>query len=174
MPTIEAERIRTARLSLCPAVKDDAACIAATGNDPAVLRNLSFLTYPLGAGDIERLIGDRPETHLWLSVRRLEDGEIVGVAGLHAESDGGAEIGFWLGSAHWGRGYATEIARALAGLARGRGYDPVWAVVVADNRASVRVLEKAGFIRDGEAVRHYRQRAEDLTVERYRLSGGAR
>lgn len=170
MPTTEAERVRTDRLVLTPAAREEAAAIAATANDRAVLDTLSFLTYPVEAGDIVRLIDEQSDTDLWLSVRPLDGEEVVGVAGLHADADGGAEIGFWLATAHWGRGYATEIAQALVRLARDQGLDPVWAVVLPDNVGSCRVLEKAGFVRDGEAVRYYRQRAADQTVHRYQLS----
>lgn len=158
---------------LTPAVPDEAAAIAATCNDLAVLHNLSFLTYPVGAGDLARLITERPDTDLWLTVRARESEAVIGVAGLHADADGGAEIGFWLAPDQWGRGYATEIAAALAQLARELGFDPVWAVVLPDNAGSCRVLEKAGFVRDGEAVRYYRQRAAELAVHRYRLPDDA-
>ena len=173
MPTTEAERVRTGRLVLTPAAREEAAAIAATANDRAVLHNLSFLIYPVGADDIARLIEEQPGSDLWLTVRLQDGEEIIGVAGIHTDADGGAEIGFWLAPAHWGQGYATEIGRALARLARDRGLDPVWAVVLPDNAGSCRVLEKAGFVRDGEAVRYYRQRAAEQTVHRYRLPGDA-
>ena len=173
MPTTEAEQHRVGTVSLRPLAPSDAAAVAELSNDPAVLHMLSFLTYPVTTADIERWLGAQPDTHQWL-VACAEDGRAVGVAGIHPDQQGGAEIGFWLGREHWGRGYATEIARSVATLAQEQGYRPVWAVVLPDNPASVRVLEKCGFVRDGEAVRFYRQRGEERPVHRYRLPGGRR
>lgn len=173
-PTIETDQLRTARLSLRPLVRSDAAAMAALSNDPAVVDTLSFLTYPVTEADIENWIGAQPDLREWQVACRAWDGRLVGIAGIHPDDRGGAEIGFWLGRDQWGQGFATEIAQAIAGLAKERGYLPIWAVVLPDNLASIRVLEKCGFVRDGEARRFYRQRAEELTVHRFRLPDGPR
>lgn len=80
-------------------------------------------------------------------------GEAVGSVGLVLQADvhrRSAELGYWLGCAHWGRGIATEAVRAVTehafsvfGLVR------VFAVVFAQNPASERVLAKAGFCLEG-------------------------
>ena len=93
----------------------------------------------------------------------------MGAGGIHPDDEGGAEVGFWIGRDHWRQGYASEVADAVVCLARNRGYRPVWASVLPDNAASVRVLEKTGFIRDGEARRKYRLRGTEELVHRYRL-----
>ena len=139
-------------------------------NDLEVLRSLSFLPYPLTAEFLEGWIDGQPDAFLWLLATRGRDGQPVGVAGIHPDDDGGAEIGFWIGRDHWGQGYASEIADAVVGLARSRGYRPVWALVLPENAASIRVLKKTGFIRDGEASRKYRLRGTDELVHRYRLA----
>lgn len=81
------------------------------------------------------------------------DGEAVGGIGLvpgtdvHARS---AHVGYWLGEAYWGRGIATAAVRAVAALALGRlGYLRLEAPVFEWNPASMRVLEKCGFTREG-------------------------
>lgn len=69
----------------------------------------------------------------------------------------------------WGQGYATEIARALVGY----GFDlldldRIVGVSYPENRASCRVLEKAGLIYQGR--RHaYGQDLEYYTIERNTL-----
>ena len=61
---------------------------------------------------------------------------------------GGTELGYRLFPACWGRGLATEGARALMGSAFGRLHlDRVVATTMADNCSSWRVLEKCGMRR---------------------------
>lgn len=60
-----------------------------------------------------------------------------------------AEIGYWLAEAFWGRGVVTQVARVLADRAFA---DPeiarVFAPIHAHNATSMRVAEKAGFVRE--------------------------
>lgn len=74
------------------------------------------------------------------------DGEqFVGSINLTPDEDHeDAEIGYWIDSRYTGHGYATLATRALAKYAQTR-FDRVTADVHADNMASRRVLEKAGF-----------------------------
>jgi ribosomal-protein-alanine N-acetyltransferase len=80
-------------------------------------------------------------------------GEAVGGIGFVTGSDVerfSAEIGYWLGEAHWGRGIATEALMLLTDdVFRRRNMLRVFALPFADNIASTRVLEKAGYVREG-------------------------
>ena len=72
------------------------------------------------------------------------DGEtFVGTVNATPDEEN-AEIGYWLDSRHTGRGYATLAARALGGY-MAQNSKRVYAEVVEDNDASVRVLERAGY-----------------------------
>ncbi|WP_193614330.1 GNAT family N-acetyltransferase [Nocardioides lijunqiniae] len=65
--------------------------------------------------------------------------------GLDDEDPTAAELGYRLRRTAWGRGYATEGARALVAHAFGTvGLDRVWATTMVANDGSRRVLEKAG------------------------------
>ena len=80
-------------------------------------------------------------------------GEAVGGIGIELHSDVervSAEIGYWLGESLWGRGIATEAVRAVTTAAFTR-YDitRLYAVPFADHPASVRVLEKSGYVKEG-------------------------
>jgi RimJ/RimL family protein N-acetyltransferase len=59
------------------------------------------------------------------------------------------ELGYWLLPEARGRGVATRIARLLAEYAFSLGVERVAAYVNVDNAASERVLERAGFTREG-------------------------
>ena len=63
----------------------------------------------------------------------------------------GAEIGYWLGHAFWGRGIATESVRAVTRHAFATWPDlrRVFALPFAPNVASARVLAKAGYRLEG-------------------------
>ena len=85
------------------------------------------------------------------------DGEAVGGIGIELHSDVervSAEIGYWLGEAMWGRGIATEALTAVTAEAFTRfDITRLYAVPFADHAASVRVLEKAGYVREGHLRR---------------------
>ena len=61
-----------------------------------------------------------------------------------------AEIGYWIGSTYWGRGIMTAAVRAVTAYAfASLDLLRVFALPFTDNAASVRVLEKAGYVREG-------------------------
>jgi ribosomal-protein-alanine N-acetyltransferase len=85
------------------------------------------------------------------------DGQAVGGIGIELQTDVSrvsAEIGYWLGESLWGRGIVSEALRAVTAEAF-RTFDltRIYALPLAENRASVRVLEKAGYALEG----HLRQ-----------------
>lgn len=75
-----------------------------------------------------------------------EQGRVIGFCGLvHPGGQAEAEIKYALLRAHWGRGYASEVAGAmLAYGAQQFGLRQVIATAAPDNLASHRVLQKAG------------------------------
>jgi RimJ/RimL family protein N-acetyltransferase len=77
----------------------------------------------------------------------VSDGEVAGNIGCW-EDDGRRFVGYWLGREFWGRGLATQALTELLAIVDTR---PVHAHVVAGNAASIRVLEKCGFV---EVERH--------------------
>ncbi|ORT57561.1 GNAT family N-acetyltransferase [Streptomyces sp. CB03238] len=71
----------------------------------------------------------------------LADGEVVGHAAVYGPPDE-REVTYFIGRAHWGRGIATAALRALLDVVPVR---PLHARAAADNKGSIRVLEKCGF-----------------------------
>jgi RimJ/RimL family protein N-acetyltransferase len=70
------------------------------------------------------------------------DGQVAGYVASF-ERLGKPEVSYWLGREFWGQGLAT---RALAELLRALPTRPLYARVVHDNAASLRVLQKCGFV----------------------------
>lgn len=92
---------------------------------------------------------------IW-TLRDRSDGRFVGRAGLrHGQVGGRAEIEllYALLADEWDKGLATEIARALMSLAAERlALENVIAFTRPTNRRSRRVMEKAGFVYEGDIV----------------------
>ena len=87
----------------------------------------------------------------WAVIERAS-GDLIGDAGVGLIDGIGPEyeLGYTLGKPWWGRGYATEAARAVRDHALAQlGLPRVLAVVHPDNAASIHVLEKIGMVRVG-------------------------
>jgi [ribosomal protein S5]-alanine N-acetyltransferase len=84
-----------------------------------------------------------------LVIVRKEDHQLLGMIGLRG-GDHKWELGYVLARAYWRKGYMTEAVKALVtwALQRPEIYR-VWAVCDIDNKASARVMEKAGMQREG-------------------------
>ncbi|MEW6264332.1 MAG: GNAT family N-acetyltransferase [Thermodesulfobacteriota bacterium] len=79
-------------------------------------------------------------------------GKVIGAVSLMNINltDKSAELGYWLGVEYWGRGLATEAVDLILGLGfREMNLNRIEADVFMENAASQRVLEKAGFAREG-------------------------
>jgi RimJ/RimL family protein N-acetyltransferase len=87
-----------------------------------------------------------PETTFAIAVA----GEAVGSAGfvLHPDVERvSAEIGYWIGEPFWGQGIVTEALTALTRYAiETHQLTRIYALPFAWNKASCRVLEKAGYV----------------------------
>ena len=98
---------------------------------------------------LECIVGHEPETNFAITVA----GEAVGGIGFILQPDvarRSAEIGYWLGEEFWGRGIATEAVIAVTDHAfANHDLCRVYAHVFDWNRASARVLEKAGYEFEG-------------------------
>jgi RimJ/RimL family protein N-acetyltransferase len=92
---------------------------------------------------------EEPQTNFAIEI----DGEATGGLGYVQGSDVerySAEVGYWLGEACWGRGVVTEaLALFTRHALKELGFLRLFALPLADNTASIRVLEKAGYSREG-------------------------
>ena len=73
-------------------------------------------------------------------------GEVAGDIGSWLQDDH-REVGYWIGRQFWGMGVATAALRKFLDVVTER---PLVAHVVEHNTGSIRVLEKAGFVRTGQ------------------------
>lgn len=164
--------ITTARLILHPLDPDEAARIVA--GEPSAA-DLWHPEYPF-ADELDPLRGlasaDPALVHpvfTMYQIRRRSDGFAVGGIGFFGEpdADGVVEIGYGLVASVRGAGLATEALGAASALAFDHGANAIVADTTPDNRASQRVLEKAGFAethRDAHAVQFRLERRSAIRV----------
>lgn len=113
-------------------------------NDPVASAMAAFPSRDRAAHDVHwaKILADDS-----LIARTIvEDGRVVGNIGSWV-ADGERGVGYWIGRAYWGRGYAS---RALADFVADVRERPLYARVVEHNVASMRVLAKSGFLVVGE------------------------
>jgi len=154
--TDAAPRLETARLILRMFHEDDFESYhAKVGSDPDVMRYLGDgqpLTRSLAWRQMAMIVG---HWHLrgygFWAVEERSTGELVGRIGLfNPEGWPGFELGWVLGKAYWGRGYATEGARRVLDHAfTDMGRDHVISLIYPANAASIHVAEKIGETLEG-------------------------
>ncbi len=148
--------IRTERLFLRPAWAEDAPAVAAQIADWDVVRNLARAPWPYTLADAAAFCSGAVlaagESAFLIFGRTDGDPQLIGAIGFGPVRDGrDIELGYWLGRAHWGRGYALEAGRAVLHLAfDGLRHDRVIAGHFVDNPASGKVLKRLGFVPTGE------------------------
>ncbi|WP_245941968.1 GNAT family N-acetyltransferase [Sphingomonas gilva] len=165
--------VRTERLLLRPGWAEDAPALAKAIAREDIVRNLARAPWPYRPYHAEEFLGmAKPFRFPSLLVFERTDGapRLVGSCGIGKTDEGGAELGYWIAVDSWGRGYATEAARAVVAAARGLGHRRLEAGHFIDNPASGRVLEKVGFRATGQIVRRFsRGRAASAKCATYTL-----
>jgi RimJ/RimL family protein N-acetyltransferase len=145
------ERLRLRRFELA-----DAPALSSYRSDPAVARYQGFdAPFPLDAARafVDGLARADPATPGWFqwAIERLDVPGLIGDVGVHLHEDRRqAAIGYTLAPPFQRQGYASEaIARLLEHLFRDRELRRVSAECDTRNAASVRLLERLGFRREG-------------------------
>ena len=158
--------LTTERLVLCPVTAADHPALLAHWTLPDVRRFL-FDGAALSAAEISETIEESARNFaaggygIWLIREHgradaagpglagpgLGGTELAGTVGLRPLDDTGLEIFYSLAPGSWGRGYATEAARAVLAYALGTlGLPEVLAEVDEGNTASVAVVERLGMV----------------------------
>ena len=149
--------------SVRPWRASDAGPLVKYANNANIARNLrDRFPHPYTLRDAKAFIHSTASARPHVSFAIIVDGEAGGGIGISAGSDVerfSAEIGYWLGEPFWGRGIATEAVRLVSAYAFDTcGLLRLYALPFAENRQSIRVLEKAGYTREAllrsNAVKH--------------------
>ncbi len=164
-PPLAESRLATARLLLRPLVAEDAAAFHRLINDWDICRRLPDAPFPysasLAADWIAAAAADRAAgLAQQFGLEEQATGRLIGCAGLRLSRDGkSADLGYWLGRAHWGQGFGQEAAARLTNWAMAElPIGKVTATIAADNEASRAVLHRTGFKPAGEGMQIFQCR----------------
>lgn len=146
-------------LRLRQMTEDDVPVMALRLNHPQIANNTLSIPYPYSLRDAELFFEKIKSEYAASGIPKhwiVEHCELGPVGGISVSMTHGAEghkdeVGYAFGASYWGRGFATAAVRALTAMqfeTRPR-LTRLEAWVYAHNPASVRVLEKSGYRREG-------------------------
>lgn len=144
------EILTTEKLVLRAPNKEDVQEIAVLANNRKISSMLESMPYPYFDKDAEAFIDNisKPEAgEVVFAITHGDNGQFMGICGVHLvrRRFDLPHMGYWLGEEYWGKGYATEAARALVDLFFKAGSEETLLMsVLTDNKASRRVIEKCG------------------------------
>ena len=166
--------LETPRLILREFVVGDWPAVLAYQSDPRYLRLYAWTTRT--KADVQPFVtvfvasqAVEPRLKYQLAITLRDGGALAGSCGIRLAEPGAraADLGYEVSPEHWGRGYATEAARAMLEFGFGElGVRRVWAECVPENAASRRVMEKLGMRREGRLrqTQRYKGRWWDTLV----------
>lgn len=142
--------LRLAQCTIRAFRRGDEEALSENANDRSIWRNLrDRFPHPYNLGDAAWWIANSGTTHFALEI----DGSVGGGIGFDRDEDvfrRSAEVGYWLGKKHWGKGIASAALSALTDhVFTTTDIVRLYAGVFAWNPASARVLEKSGYVLEG-------------------------
>lgn len=138
------DRLDTERMALRGVTLSDVDHLVALDADPMVMRYING-GHPSARAEVEEIVR-RSVGHRWVAFER-SSAAFLGWFSLRPIDPGGRsrELGYRLRRDAWGRGLATEGARALIVMAfAGTEVDGIRAQTMTVNTASRRVMERCG------------------------------
>ena len=132
----------------------DSSALASLANNKKIWDNLrDIMPYPYTIENAIFFINLVKNEDPQLTFAIEYDGKLCGVIGLVAQQDvykKTAEIGYWIGEPFWNKGIATEAVKLITdyGL-KELGLVRIHTGIFEYNTASMKVLEKCGYKRDG-------------------------
>ena len=164
--------LRTERLVLRPFLLTDIPAVTRLISAREVAATTLRIPHPYNEEHARQFISECPanaETGQAFAFAVTALDELYGGIGLHIEAQHRhAELGYWIGVPYWGRGYATEAARAVVGF----GFETlklerIFAHHFAHNPASGRVLQKIGMQHEGRLRHHFLKWDQFVNAELY-------
>jgi len=163
---IMTDRIITPRLTLRRYARRDAARVAVLIGEWDVARWLLHVPYPYAEADAHTFIERSQQAGPHIYAITLKDTVIGGISIKD-------ELGYWLGKAFWGKGFATEAARALIQRYFAGRSDDLRSGYIIGNWASCNVLTKLGFAKTHVKELHCAALNKPVRVQKMILSSDA-
>jgi RimJ/RimL family protein N-acetyltransferase len=172
IPVLETERLmlRAPRLG-------DAKAVAVLANDRRIAENTARIPHPYRVADAADFISSANfgnETVFLIALRKGQgNAQVIGSCGFIQIDRHPPELGYWLGTKFWGKGYATEAVRAMIDHAfTDLDCEALQSAARVTNPASRRVLEKCGFQWTGAGLCRVRALSSSVPIDRFRLDRG--
>jgi [ribosomal protein S5]-alanine N-acetyltransferase len=145
------------RCTLRPLVPEDAASIARHADDEGVWRNLfEGFPRPYTMAHAEVWCGEEHRKPAYGHVWAIDvSGQAVGCCSVRQDAGGlrcNAEVGYWIGRAHWGRGIASEALALLTAWAWAQRPEVtrLYAPIFAWNAGSQAVARRCGYVKEAD------------------------
>lgn len=168
--------IATERLVLRPPHTQDVEEMASLANNINIARMLGTMPHPYTQDDakafIEKSAKDIGRACVYV-ITEQETGLLIGVGGLHEDRSRYDEpyMGYWIGEPFWGKGYATEAARAMVDLFFKVTNRPALLVSArVDNDASKKIISKCGGLFQSKSTVRHTILNEELELEHFHIS----
>jgi [ribosomal protein S5]-alanine N-acetyltransferase len=160
--------LRTERLLLREFRPEDEDGIYAYASDPEVVRFADWGPSDVSTirANLQRRLKEQeiwPRNSVQAAVELVSDSCLIGIMRITIvdEANRTADFGYTFNRLYWNKGYATEAAQALLGVAfSDLNLHRVWATCDVRNRASWRVMEKLGMRREGHFKKDIFQKGE--------------
>ncbi len=174
-PTLRESRavvLETDRLVLRQPTLADVKAIARVVGDKRVSINLRRVPHPYTADDAISFVTTIAATIDTVFLVEHERAAI-GLVGVSWENENAPELGYCFAVDHWGKGYATEAARAVIDYAFEEfAIDELLSGARVLNPASRHVLEKCGFQWTGVELHRFLALGSSTPVDRFKLERG--
>lgn len=148
------------RLTLNAFTFDDIALVEKFAGDPLVAVTTLLIPHPYPKGAAAKWIATHQSLFLEnknvVFAIRDTDNNLIGAINLALNlPHKTAEIGYWIGPPHWGKGYCTEATKKIIQFGF-ETYDlnKIHAHHIASNPSSGRVMQKSGMSQEGYKKRH--------------------
>lgn len=165
LPTLETDRLR-----IRPYSEADIAELLPLIGTKEVAATTLRIAHPYTEKDAREFLEFANEPgKAWLAITLRNAGRQIGGIGLRIEEQHQhAELGYWLGAAYWGQGYATEAGRAMLRF----GFEAlklhrIFATHFKHNPASGSILKKLGMRYEGCQREHLLKWGEFVDSEMY-------
>jgi RimJ/RimL family protein N-acetyltransferase len=163
--------LETERLTLRRPTLADVKAIEHLANDRRIAENTRRLPHPYSQDHaiefVRAIANDKRETAFLIENNYTP----IGMVGVDWHQPDAPELGYWLGVAHWGRGFATEAARAVIDFSFEEfDVEHLLSGARVANPSSRNILEKCGFQWSGVELHRFEALGSSTPVDRFRLS----
>lgn len=143
-------------------------------NDEEISKYLSSFPYPYTEVQAKEWIRLHNENFIQnkmydFAIIDKYDEKIIGTIGLsHNIKHKNGSVSYVIGKEYWNQGYATEALKGIIEYAFSmKAYHKVYAEHFEDNKASGRVMQRAGMIYEGEKIDHIYKDEKYITLKTY-------